>query len=488
MAAADIVTHSAHDIAAAVRERRLTAAQVTDAFLDRIQRLDGPLHAFLTVAEERSRLSAARVDALVRSGRDPGPLAGVPVAVKDNISTRGLRTTCGSRILEEFVPLFDATAVGRLEAAGAIVIGKTNLDEFGMGSSTEHSAFGPTRNPWNLSCVPGGSSGGSAAAVAAGLAPVALGTDTGGSVRQPGAFCGLVALKPHYGTGSRYGLVAFASSLEGIGPMAQDAADCACLWNLLQGADTHDSTSLAAVEEIVPADLDRPVKGLRLGLPSNWLAEGLDERVRASLNETIRIYNDLGVEIAEVDLPDPKVAISTYYIIANAEASSNLARYDGVRYGRRASEPPSLEALYKRSRAEGFGAEVKRRVLLGTFVLSSGYYDAYYLRAQRVRQRLREQVDSVLARYDALLLPTSPTPPFRIGEKLEDPLTMYLSDVYTILPNLLQGPAVSFPGQATADGLPVGLQLYGRARDEATLLHLVRAHEKVRGVPPLAGM
>jgi len=471
----------AREIAAAVRSQRLRAVEVLKSYRAQVDSVEGGIHAFLSLCWDRAEQRARQVDEVVRSGGDPGPLAGVPVAIKDNISTRGLRTTCASRVLEDFVPLFDATAVRKIEAAGAVIVGKTNLDEFGMGSSTENSAFGPTRNPWEAARVPGGSSGGSAAAVAAGMATLALGTDTGGSVRQPAGFCGLVGLKPQYGSVSRWGLVAFASSLDQIGPMARDAADCALLYNIIQGQDPRDATSLRDGANIASQDLDRSVRGLTLGLPSAWLGEGLDPEVRAALDESVRLFRDLGVGIEEVDLPDPRHAISVYYLLANAEASSNLARYDGVRYGRRSPSAVDLDSLYEISRGEGLGTEVKRRILLGTFVLSSGYYEAYYLKAQRVRELLRRRFEAAVARVDAILIPTSPTPAFRIGEKIEDPLAMYLSDVYTTLANLLGTPAVSFPAGLTREGLPIGLQLYGRVRDESTLLRLVRAHEKGRG-------
>lgn len=476
--AAEILCLSALEIAESVRCGRITAEQVLDAYLGRISSVEPKVHAFLTIPKDRARLAARRVDEMVRSGGDPGPLSGVPIAVKDNIATRGLRTTSGSRILEQFVPMHDATAVKRIEDAGALVIGKTNLDEFGMGSSTEHSAFGPTMNPWSLDRVPGGSSGGSSAAVAAGMATLALGTDTGGSVRQPAGFCGLVGCKPQYGSVSRWGLTSFASSLDVIGPMARDARDCAHLLNTLQGHDRHDSTSLPRRARIDLDTLERPVKGMTLGLPKGWGLEGLGSPVHDALDRVIDSFTNAGVSLVLKDLPLPSHAISCYYLLANAEASSNLARFDGVRYGHRSNEVTDLESLYCLSRGKGLGTEVKRRILIGTYALSSGYYDEYYVKAQRAREQFRIDFAKSMRDCDAILLPTSPTPAFRLGEKIRDPLTMYLSDLFTILPNLLEVPAVSFPGVPSKDCLPVGLQLYGKGDDEETLLRFVRAYEK----------
>ncbi len=476
-----ILAMGAVEIARRVRAGEILAEEVLDAHLTRIAGAEPAVRAFVTIAEARARDAARRADSAVRAGGDPGALAGVPVAVKDNISTRGLRTTCASRILEDFVPTFDATAVRKIEAAGALLIGKTNLDEFGMGSSTENSAFGPTMNPWDPGRVPGGSSGGSAAAVASGMASAALGSDTGGSVRQPGGFCGLVGLKPHYGHVSRWGLVAFASSCDQIGVLARDAADCALLWNVIRGRDARDATSLPDPDAITPRDLDRPAQGIRLGLPREWLGDGVDPEVRVSLDRAAEAFRGCGARVLDVALPDPRYAIAAYHVIANAEASSNLARFDGVRYGRRSGACGGIDELYERSRGEGFGLEVKRRILLGTFVLSSGYYDAYYLKARRVRDHLRACYEELLRGIDAILLPTSPTPAFRLGEKAGDPLAMYHADLFTILSNLVAAPAVSFPGAPASGGLPIGLQLCGRPRDEATLLALVRAHERAHG-------
>ncbi|MFN8548970.1 MAG: Asp-tRNA(Asn)/Glu-tRNA(Gln) amidotransferase subunit GatA [Candidatus Eisenbacteria bacterium] len=470
---------SAEAMAQAVRTKRLAARDLVGASFARVREVEPSVHALLSVREEPARARAAEIDARVARGEDPGPLAGVPVAIKDNIVDRGGSATCASRILEHFVPTYSATALARLEAAGAIVIGKANLDEFAMGSSTENSAFGPTRNPWDPTRVPGGSSGGSAVAVAAGEVPLSLGSDTGGSVRQPGAFCGLVALKPHYGHVSRYGLVAFASSLDQIGPMARNARDCALLLNAIAGHDPMDATSLCETPRVDLEALERVPSPMRLGVPRAWLREGLDDDTRRVFEEACTRFVGLGAALIDVTLPEPRHAISTYYILANAEASSNLARFDGVRYGHRSASAHDLDAVYEESRGEGFGLEVKRRILMGTFVLSSGYYDAYYAKAQAVRALLTAEFNRVLESVDAILLPTAPTSAFKLGEKVDDPLAMYLSDIFTITANLVRNPAVAFPAGQSREGLPIGLQLYGRPRDEETLLRLVRAHEQV---------
>jgi aspartyl-tRNA(Asn)/glutamyl-tRNA(Gln) amidotransferase subunit A len=451
----------------------------------RIGEVERHVNAFLLIDADGARAQARDIDDRIARGEDPGPLAGVPVAVKDNICTRDVATTCASRILEGFRPVYDATAVTRLRRWGAVILGKTNMDEFGMGSSTENSAFGPTRNPWKLDRVPGGSSGGSAAAVASGMSPLALGSDTGGSVRQPAGMCGLVAMKPHYGSVSRYGLVAFASSLDQIGPMARTASDCALLYNAVAGHDPLDSTSLP---ETPAVDLDRlsdSVSGMTLGLPRSWMGEGCDPEVLRAADETVAVLESLGVAFRDVSLPKPDHSLAAYYILADAEASSNLARYDGVRYGRRVEEPKDLEDLYTRTRGQGFGAEVKRRIILGTYVLSAGYYDAYYRKAQRARRLIRESMESALEGLDALLIPTSPTPAFRLGEKIEDPLAMYLSDIYTITANLAGYPALAFPAGMTANGLPVGMQLYGKDGSEDRLFRLAAAHEAATEIPRL---
>lgn len=457
----------AHELLPRLRSREIRARDLVSAALERIRVQDDALHAFLSVQEAEALARADEVDADLDAGRDPGPLAGLPVALKDNLCTRGVRTTCGSRILESFVPPYDATVVRRLREAGAILVGKTNMDEFAMGSSTENSAFGPTRNPWDPSRVPGGSSGGSAAAVAAGMVPLALGSDTGGSIRQPAAFCGVTGLKPTYGRVSRYGLVAFASSLDQVGPFARDVRDCALVLGVLAGVDPLDATSVDEPVPDYPALLDRGAEGLRLGVPRSFL-ERLAPDLAASFEGGLRALEEGGASLVDVDLPHLEYALPTYYILANAEASSNLARYDGVRYGRR--EPaPEVARMMRRSRAAGFGAEVKRRIMLGTHTLSSGYHEAYYGRAQKVRTVLQRDFAGALERADLLLLPTTPAPAFPLGEKVADPLEMYLSDIYTVAVNLAGLPGISVP-TAPVRGLPVGLQILGRPWDEARLL------------------
>ncbi len=457
----------AHELLVGLRSRQVRARDLVSATLDRIRQQDASLHAFLATRDAQALAEAERVDAELDAGRDPGPLAGLPVALKDNLCLRGMPTTCGSRMLEDFVPPYDATVVRRLQEAGAIVVGKTNMDEFAMGSSTENSAFGPTRNPWDPSRVPGGSSGGSAAAVAAGMVPLALGSDTGGSIRQPAAFCGVTGLKPTYGRVSRYGLVAFASSLDQVGPLAWDAWDCALLLKVLAGLDSHDATSSdQPVPDYVEA-LEQGLEGLRLGIPRAFLEE-LDSEMAASFEEGARALAGCGATLVDVDLPHLGYALPTYYILAPAEASSNLARYDGVRYGLR-REAPEVASMMRRSRAAGFGPEVKRRIMLGTHTLSAGYHEAYYGRAQKVRTVLQRDFEKALGQADLLLLPTTPAPAFPLGEKVADPLGMYLSDIYTVGVNLAGLPALSVP-IAPVRGLPAGLQVLGRPWDEQRVL------------------
>ncbi len=461
--------------AAAVRARELSAEELVRAHLDRIQAIDGRLGAFLGRDAERALARARRIDGLL-SNSDPGPLAGVPLAVKDLLDVAGQPTTCGSRILEGYRPPFTATAVARLEAAGAVLVGKTNLDEFAMGSSTENSAYQVTRNPWDPARVPGGSSGGSAAAVAAGLAPMALGTDTGGSIRQPAAFCGVSGLKPTYGRVSRYGVAAFASSLDQVGPFARSAADLALVASALFGHDPQDATSAAVPVPDFSAALSGDASGLTIGVPWSFLGAGVDEAVMASVRGALRVLEEAGARTVDVALPHLPHAIATYYIVATAEASSNLARYDGVRYGLRAPGD-GLAAMYGATRDRGFGPEVKRRILLGTFVLSSGYYDAYYLRAQKVRTLIRRDFEEAFRACDVVATPTAPTLPFLIGEKTADPLQMYLADVFTVPASLAGIPGLSVPA-APVDGLPVGLQLLGRPWGEADLLRAADALQR----------
>ncbi len=462
-------THLADD---AARYR----AQI-DVTLAACASINETLNAFLQIDADGAR---RRADELASAAKESAalPLGGVPVGVKDNICVRGMGATCGSRILAGYHPQYDATVTERLRAAGAIIVGKTNCDEFAMGSSNENSAYGAVHNPWDVERVPGGSSGGSAAAVAAGLVPVALGSETGGSVRQPAALCGIVGLKPTYGRISRYGLVAFGSSLDQVGIFATNAEDTARVLSVIAGRDAHDATSAGVHVPDYAAELHGEVKGKRIGVPRALFGEGLDEEVRAKVEDVIEAYRGLGAEIVDIELPHARYAIAVYYIIATAEASSNLARYDGVRYGFRAEETPTLKEMYRRTRDEGFGAEVKRRIMLGTYVLSSGYYDAYYRKAQQVRALLRADYDSALDKCDAILTPTTPSPAFRLGEKTDDPLAMYLSDIYTATANLVGIPGISFPCGLSSEGLPIGAQLVGRHWSESALLQLTHAYEQ----------
>ena len=473
---------TAHELRDAFRARRLSAAEICRDALARIERLDPALHAFNTVAADRALARAESLDRDFERWRD-APLAGVPLALKDNLCTRGLRTTASSRILEQYVPPYDATAVARLDAAGAVVVGKTNCDEFAMGSSNENSAFGPVCNPWAADRTPGGSSGGSAAAVAAGIVPLALGSDTGGSVRQPAGLCGVVGLKPTYGRVSRYGLIAFGSSLDQIGPLTRTVADAAIALGAIAGEDPADATSAPEPVPDYPAALDDAGGGLggcRIGVPWSLFEQGVDPDVRRAIEAALQVLQARGATLVDVALPHAQHAIPVYYLVATAEASSNLARYDGVRYGYRAPGA-GLRDMYGKTRALGFGAEVKRRIMLGTYVLSAGYYDAYYLKAQQVRTlilRDYEQAFSGPGAVEAIAMPTSPTAAFRLGERVSDPLQMYLADVFTVSANLAGLPAISVPCGFTAARLPVGLQLTGRRFDEATLLRVADAYER----------
>jgi aspartyl-tRNA(Asn)/glutamyl-tRNA(Gln) amidotransferase subunit A len=452
-----------------------TTRAVVETSLNSAEKLNDDLNAFLQIDHQGAVKRATEIDQ--SANKATMPLAGVPIAIKDNICVNGMQTSCGSRILGPYRPPYNATVIERLLAAGATVIGKTNCDEFAMGSSNENSAFGPVKNPWDTSRVPGGSSGGSAAAVAAGIVPVALGSDTGGSVRQPAALCGVVGLKPTYGRVSRYGLVAFGSSLDQVGVFARDAGDAAAVLHVIAGRDPHDATTADVPVPDYAAVLNQEVKGMRLGVSSALLGEGLDAEVRQAIERAIDAYRDLGAEIVEVDLPHAKYAIAVYYIIATAEASSNLARFDGVRYGFRAEEAPALRDMYRKTRDEGFGPEVKRRIMLGTYVLSAGYYDAYYLKAQKVRTLLRQDFSRAFQRCDAILTPTTPTPAFKFGEKVDDPLAMYLNDIYTVTANLAGVPGISVPCGLSSEGLPIGVQLLGPDWSEANLLRLAHAYQ-----------
>jgi aspartyl-tRNA(Asn)/glutamyl-tRNA(Gln) amidotransferase subunit A len=463
---------------AAIAERTITATSLVEALFRKIKAEDTEIHAWLTLSEDRAFAQAKRVDALAAGGEQSlPPLAGVPVAIKDVMVTKGVRTTAGSRILEKFIPAYDCTAVARLEAAGAIVLGKTNCDEFAMGSSNENSAYGPVRNPHDKTRVPGGSSGGSAAAVAAGMALAALGSDTGGSIRQPASLCGVVGLMPTYGRVSRYGLIAFASSLDHIGPLTKTVRDTAIILGVIAGHDPMDSTSARVPVPDFEKELQRPVKGLKIGIAKEYFGEGLDAEVGAAVEAAIAGLKKQGLEVVPISLPHTKYAVPTYYVIATAEASANLARYDGVRYGYRSAKARTLAEMYRRSRDEGFGAEVKRRIMLGTYALSAGYYDAYYLKAQRVRTLLARDFEAAFQKVDAIVTPTAPTPAFKLGEKTDDPLAMYLADIYTVTGDLVGVPGISVPCGKTPTGLPIGLQVLGKHFDESTILRVAQAVE-----------
>lgn len=470
---------SAAELVALQAAGQASAADITDAFLAAIRDRDPKVKAFLFPAETEAwaREQAVAVDAKRKAGQPLGKLAGVPVAVKDVLCTKGVRTTCSSKILENFVPPYDAHVVERLRAEDAVLIGKTNMDEFAMGSSTENSAFFTTRNPWDLERIPGGSSGGSAAAVAGGMAPASLGTDTGGSIRQPAALCGIVGLKPTYGRVSRYGLVAFASSLDQVGPFSHDTRDCALLLEAIAGHDKRDSTS---VNEPVPEytkTLGEPVKGLRIGVPREFFGAGLDAEVEAAVRAALKEYEKLGATLVDVSLPNSPYALAAYYIVAPAEASSNLARYDGMHYGHRTKQKADLVGTYSKSRGEGFGKEVQRRIMIGTYVLSSGYKDAYYVKALKVRRLVKNDYDRAFEQCDVVMGPTSPTAAFKIGDKSEDPLAMYLVDIYTVSCNLAGLPGLSVPCGFTKAGLPVGLQLLGPPFSEEKMLRIARMYE-----------
>ncbi|GAC1672791.1 MAG: Asp-tRNA(Asn)/Glu-tRNA(Gln) amidotransferase subunit GatA [Candidatus Acidiferrum sp.] len=464
----------------ALAAKKVSARELVADFYQRIAAQNPELNAFLALSPERAEKQAAKIDALVTAGKPLPALAGVPVAVKDVISTRGITTTCGSKILENYVPPYDATAVERLEAAGAVILGKTNCDEFAMGSSNENSAYGPVKNPASLDRVPGGSSGGSAAVVAAGLAVASLGTDTGGSIRQPGAFCGIPAMMGSYGRVSRYGLIAFASSLDRIGPLATSVRDISTVLGVIAGSDPKDATSAAAHVPHYASELNKSVKGLRIGIPKEYFGAGMDAGIRRKIEAGMEIYRNLGCELVDVQMPHTDYAIATYYVIATAEASSNLARYDGVRFGARVSAD-SLLSMYRKTRGACFGTEVKRRIVLGTYVLSAGYYDAYYLKAQKVRTLIAQDFRDAFAKVDALLTPTSPVEPFKLGERTEDPMQMYLADIYTVTGSLAGLPGISVPCGKLANGLPVGLQLFGAPFTETRVLQLAHAFEQAGG-------
>jgi aspartyl-tRNA(Asn)/glutamyl-tRNA(Gln) amidotransferase subunit A len=462
-----------------------TSRSLVESALDAAEKLNDTLNAFLATDRDGALSRADAIDTKIRAEQKTADkisalpaLSGIPIAIKDNICVRGMQTSCGSRILGPYHPPYNATAIERLLDAGAVIMGKTNCDEFAMGSSNENSAFGPVKNPWDTSRVPGGSSGGSAAAVAAGIVPVALGSDTGGSVRQPASLCGVIGVKPTYGRVSRYGLVAFGSSLDQIGVFARNAIDAATVLQVIAGRDPRDATTADVPVPDYIGETEKNLKGLRVGVARALLGEGLDDEVRAAIEKSIEAYRALGAEIVDIELPHAKYAIAVYYIIATAEASSNLARYDGVRYGFRAEEAPALRDMYRKTRDEGFGAEVKRRIMLGTYVLSAGYYDAYYLKAQKVRTLIKRDFANAFSRCDAVLTPTAPTPAFRFGDKVGDPLAMYLNDIYTVTANLAGVPGISVPCGLSSDGLPIGLQLLGPYWSEATLFRLAHAYQQ----------
>lgn len=459
-----------------LRKKEISSREITEYYLARIEKLDPKIKAYLTVTREEALAQAQAADEKLARGEEL-PLLGVPLSVKDNLCTKGIRTTCASRILENFVPPYDATVVERLKEAGAVILGKTNLDEFAMGSSTENSAFFPTRNPWDLERVPGGSSGGSAAAVAAELCAGSLGSDTGGSIRQPAAFCGVVGLKPTYGRVSRYGLVAFASSLDQIGPLTRTVSDAALLLQIIGGPDSRDSTCYPEAQPDYLSELEKPLPRLKLGLPKEYFGEGLSDEIRSKLEESFRELERLGFELKEVSLPHTEYAVAAYYIIAPAEASSNLARYDGVKYGLRL-EGRDLLDMYKKTRSQGFGAEVKRRIMIGTYALSAGYYDAYYRKASQVRTLIAGDFEEAFKEVDLILTPVTPTPAFRLGEKTQDPLQMYLSDIFTIPVNLAGLVGLSLPVGLTSENLPVGLQIIGPHFSEPQVLNLAHRLEE----------
>ncbi|HWF92231.1 MAG TPA: Asp-tRNA(Asn)/Glu-tRNA(Gln) amidotransferase subunit GatA [Terriglobales bacterium] len=474
----DLASLTIDSVRSAIQERKVTAASFAETHYAKIASDDPQIGAYLALSKDRAMSKADEIDALAAKGEKLPPLAGVPLGIKDVMVTRGVTTTAGSKILGNYLPPYDCTAVARLEAAGAVVLGKLNCDEFAMGSSNENSAWKPVRNPRDLSRVPGGSSGGSAAAVAANMAVATLGSDTGGSIRQPASFCGVVGLKPTYGRVSRYGLIAFASSLDHIGPFGRNVKDAALVLQTIAGRDPMDSTSADIPVPDYLAEMEKPVKGLKIGIAKEYLGEGLDAEVRSATEAAVQKLARLGCEIVEVSLPHTKYAVPAYYIVATAEASSNLARFDGVRYGFRAPGVRSLSEMYRRSRDQGFGAEVKRRIMLGTYALSAGYYDAYYLKAQKVRTLLTRDFEEAFKNVDAIVTPTSPTAAFKLGEKVDDPLAMYLADIYTVTANLAGIPGISVPCGETKDKLPIGMQILGRHFDEGMILRVGNAYEK----------
>ena len=476
-----ILSMTAVELAAAIKKREVTVKEAVEAVLDNIEKKEDTYHCYVTIDREGALKQAEEIQKKIDDGTLSGPLAGVPVAIKDNMCTEGLLTTCSSKILYNFVPTFTSEAVLNLQKAGAVILGKTNMDEFAMGSTTETSAYGVTRNPWNPEHVPGGSSGGSAAAVAAEECFYALGSDTGGSIRQPASFCGVVGLKPTYGTVSRYGLIAYGSSLDQIGPLCKDVTDCATILEVIASHDSKDSTSVERLDTDFTSALVEDVKGMKIGIPRDYFGEGLNPEVKEAVLRAAEVLKEKGAIVEEFDLSLVEYAIPTYYTIAAAEASSNLERFDGIKYGYRTEEYQGLHNMYKKSRSEGFGAEVKRRIMLGSFVLSSGYYDAYYLKALRVKALIKKAFDEAFAKYDVILGPVAPTTAPKIGESLSDPIQMYLGDIYTISINLAGLPGLSIPCGRDSKGLPIGMQLIGDCFKEKNLIRAAYTYEKARG-------
>jgi len=482
-----LTIHEAHEL---LKQRKISSTELTKSVLKRIAEIEGKVHACVTIVEEIALEEAEKVDNYIKTAPEITPLTGIPTLIKDVICTKGIRTTCSSKMLENFIPPYDATVIEKLKAQKMVIVGKTNMDEFAMGSSTEHSAFSPTYNPWDLSRVPGGSSGGSAVAVSTGEAIYALGSDTGGSIRQPAGFCNVVGLKPTYGRISRFGLVAFASSLDQIGPITKDVTDCALVMNVIAGYDSRDSTSAPYPVPDYTQQLIPDIKGLKIGIPREYLVEGVQDQVRTALQAAINKLQELGAEIDwEVSLPHTKYALAAYYILAPSEASANLARYDGVKYGFSERDAGNVIETTEKTRQVGFGPEVKRRIMLGTYALSAGYYDAYYLKAQKVRTLIKQEFDQAFEKYDALVTPTSPIVPFKLGEKLDDPMQMYLSDVCTLPINIAGIPAISIPA-GFADNLPIGMQIMGKPFSEEILLRIAFAYEQAtdwhKRKPPLS--
>ena len=472
----DFHTKTVSELSALLQNREVSSVQLTEHFITRIKKYDGKLNSFITVTEEEALVAAANADAEIKKGH-AGALTGIPLAHKDIFCTAGIKTSCGSKMLDNFISPYDATVVTKLKQAGIVTLGKTNMDEFAMGSSNETSFYGPVKNPWDIETVPGGSSGGSAAAVAARLAPAATGTDTGGSIRQPAALCGITGIKPTYGRISRYGMIAFASSLDQAGPMGQSANDCALLLNAMAGFDEKDSTCLDKEVPDYTADLEKPLNGLRIGLPKEYFEKGLESDVEAVIRTALEQYKNMGAELIDIELPNSELSVPVYYVVAPAECSANLSRFDGVRYGYRCEDPVDLLDMYTRSRGEGFGSEVKRRIMIGTYALSSGYYDAYYLKAQKLRHIISDDFKKAFEKVDVIMGPTAPSTAFKLGEKSGHPISMYLSDIYTIAVNLAGLPGMSIPA-GFANGKPVGLQITGNYFDESRLLNIAHQYQK----------